>query len=260
MNTEWVCFICRSKNSIDDTYCASCGAHRPFAAQAFSVSADEEWEGKNEYSGALIADEENKVLEALESLAAEAVDKELDAKAFGRQINLIFAGLEDTVSRLHDDVRLKDGGRAFQNLDIRLRDAYYIYRLARQQFEMYAPDNKRCLKIGLLLAGQAHEGLKFVAEAVRRQQDADGAENREPLIKTVSRFMEGELDFDSYFDSVCAVDEALQRLRGEGHELYFKALEEAKAFDGRNYSALDAAGRDTAEAVDRWLKAIALLS
>ena len=260
MNTEWVCFVCSGKNGIEETYCVSCGAHRPFAVQAFASHSGEDWEGSNEYSGALLVDDENRILEALENLAADTAAQDIEIKAFAKQIKLIFSALDDTAARLREDLKRVDGHTPYENLDVRLRDACYIYRLARIQFDMYAPDNKKCVEVGVLLAQQAHRGLKFVAESIRRRQESANSEDGESLGKAIAGFTEGEIDFDTYFDSVCAADEALHKLMQEGRDLYFKALEEAEAFDGGNYQVLEAAGRSLAKAVDKWLKAAAVVS
>ncbi|MBQ7529244.1 hypothetical protein IJT10_05010 [bacterium] len=254
MGTDWVCFVCNSHNDINSRNCSSCGAKRPTAVKAFSQSAESD--SAFNKSGSMTGLDDRIIMDNLEALVTRAINDGCEVEQFNVHIGEIFDGIDAAFARLNEDIARVDDELIVKQLKIKYADARYMYKLALMYLQMYDPNDVQPVRVGLLLAKQAHVGLRFLSDYLRDQQSSELMESQNLLGRAMADLLHGEIDADTYFDLICQADDTLHDLLNDAHENYFAGLEEARAFDGKDTGILISAGDKIEKATNLWSKAI----
>lgn len=259
MGTNWVCFACGVNNSIEEHYCTGCGAPRPLAVQGFTMSSPDDLElpsAARPSSEISSFSDDSRCMEEIEQAVEKALREGADAGSFKNVMHLIFSGIDEVYSQLEASCAQISDPEAVRRLAMRREDSQYIFRLALMQFDMYDSENKRPLRVGLMLSRQAYEGLHWIIKYLKNQQDPDLVNSRDLIGSAIAAYVSGQTDSDSYFDAVCQADDIISDLISEGADKYRACLEAAKSFDGTDYRALLPAKEAVAAASELWVKAI----
>ncbi|MGM9997965.1 MAG: hypothetical protein ACI38Q_00980 [Candidatus Bruticola sp.] len=260
MVTDWICFVCGSNNDISESACTNCGAERPLAVQGFSS-----FEGSSSYSDDVFVNSNPEDLpemanakdglHSLHNCLNRAVSSLVDSEKFKFMLEPILEGFETLYARADEFIAELDDDQLADRLKVRRRDSYFIFRLAAMQFEMYSPENIQPVRIGTMLAKMACEGLDWLLSFAKSRRSPDETV-RDVIAAPIDDYLRGELDADSYFDAVCNADDFLGECLEEGISSFHEAINEAKKFDGRNYSLLLDTREAASEANEKWVRAI----
>ncbi len=259
VSTSWVCFVCGTSNDIEKNICSSCGAQRPLAAQGFAgLKSGISYNTSMLQDGGVESrfwDDTRAASELSKAVYGALLDDqptEVFRSALAPSLNSferLFEQVKESNSKV-SDTELK------KNLESRREDAYYVYKLALLQFDMYAPKKSRPLRVGLMLIRQAYKGLHWLMEFNRNKHDPEINEVRDLIGSALERYLNGEYDSETYFDAVCDADDVLKDLIETGCDEYCDALDKAKSFDGKHYKILMDTRQNTESAHRNWLKAI----
>lgn len=254
MSTDWVCFVCNSHNDVNSRNCSACGAKRPTAVKAFSQSAEGDFNSSR--GGSMTGMDDRLIMENLNALVNKAIRDGFDVELFNVHIGEIFEGIEAAFARLDEGIARVEDELIVKQLKIKYADSRHIYKLALMYLQMYDPNDVQPVRVGLLLARQAHVGLRFLSDYLRDQHSSEIVDSQNILGKAMAELLHGEIDSDTYFDQICQVDDILHDLLSEAHDNYFAGINEARAFNGVNTDVLISAGDKVEKAASLWGKAI----
>lgn len=260
MSTDWICFVCGSRNDVNDSACQECGAERPLAVQGFVGNQTGNFErpsaARREGSGDFAYLDAQDCLRSLNACLNKAVSTSVDSDKFKFMIAPVVEDFEELYAQIDEFIAEINEPGKLKRLKMRRDDSYYIFKLAIMQFEMYTPGNLQPIRVGLMLIKQAYQGLSWLLSYAKSQQDPDAIANKDLLAPSINAYVNGEVDADTYFDAVCSVDDVLSECLTEGIRSFHEALDEAKKFDGKNYEILLNTREAASNANEYWVKAI----
>lgn len=259
MSTDWICFVCGSRNGIGESICQECGTGRPLAVQGF-FGSQSNWElpaaARRSEGGDFAYLDPKDCLRSLSACLYKAVDTAVDSDKFKFSLAPVVEDFEELYAQVGAFIEETGDPKAVKALKMRRDDSYYIFKLAVMQLEMYAPGNLQPIRVGLMLIKQAYQGLSWLLTYAKNQQDPDVIDNKDLLVPSINAYVNGTLDADNYFDAVCSADDVLSECLTEGCRSFHEALEQAQKFNGQNYEALLDTREASTKANEYWVKAI----
>lgn len=259
MSTDWICFVCGSRNDINESVCQECGAERPLAVQGFASSQSNlelPAAARRSSGGDFAYLDAQDCLRSLNTCLNKAVATSADSEKFKFMLTPAVEDFEELYAQVDAFIEDTDDPKAIKALKMRRDDSYYIFKLAIMQLEMYSPNNLQPIRVGLMLIKQAYQGLRWLLAYAKNQQDPDAIESKDLLAPSINAYVKGEIDADTYFDAVCGADDLLSECLHEGCQAFHEALDQAKKFDGQNYEILPDTREDASRANEYWVKAI----
>ncbi len=256
----WTCAICGAENADDLNYCLNCHEARPLAPGILSVyptpGLELPVESVRRREGNPHQWNEERAMAELEESVRQFLRQEIGVEEFRLAVSKVGQAWASLFAFLEKALEDSSQERLRQRLEMRRDEVAYSCKLSLQLMAEAEESNPQPARVGLLVAQQSYKTLTWLM-AFARQEETPQPEGEQNLIMgAINEYLEGQLDSDTYFDQICQVDDTLQMIVEEGCDKYRQALEEAQAFNGKNFQLLLHTHDLIVDARNSWLKAM----